>query len=88
MKQLDADSIITVVDNLIGKTEAIGDTVIDEKRMKNLENLIKLTNWCLDGILCSAECRNSPYASIQKNANKACDTLRNYRDWINDVLYD
>ena len=44
----EAKEITKLLDMLIGKVEAVGETNEDERRLDNLKTLIDVTNWCLD----------------------------------------
>ena len=49
--------IIKLLDILIGTTEAVGDSAVDDKVESNLKTLIDVANWCMDGVSQSASTR-------------------------------
>lgn len=85
---LSATEIIRLLERLIGTTEAVGDTYADEKAMRNLETLIDVTLWCIDGIYQSSETADRPEDSMHRIGFKAKCTLDDLRMWINDMFED
>ena len=85
MDKLNSREIIKLLDNLIGTTEAVGETNADDKIYKNLQTLIDVTNWCLDGIYQSSETCGRPEASMHNIGWVARCTLGEYRTWLNGV---
>lgn len=79
-----SQEIIKLLNNLIGLTEAQGDTTIDEQVEDNLKILIDVTNWCLDGLSYASESRYRYEASMNKIGNRAYGALLDYHKWIED----
>lgn len=77
--------ITKLLDNLIGPVEAIGETHADERIHKNLETLVDVTNWCLDGIYQSSSTCGRPEYSMHKVGYDAKCVLGEYRRWLDDV---
>lgn len=46
----ETSEITKLLDVLIGKTDAVGETNEDNRRLDNIKTLIDVTNWCLDGL--------------------------------------
>ena len=88
MSKLNSKEIIKVLDNLIGETTAVGDSVADSVIDYNLRNLIDITNWCLDGIALSAETRNNFEYSMKQIGQRAFSALAEYRDFANSIVED
>ena len=88
MSKLNSKEIIKVLDNLIGETTAVGDSVADSVIDWNLRNLIDITNWCLDGIAQSAVTRHSFYSSMRQIGERAFSALVEYRDFANSIVED
>ena len=84
--RLDSTEIIKVLNNLIGRTEAVGETNTDEVRLRNLKTLIDVTNWCLDGILFASETCGRPEASMHEIGWTAKCALDDYARWLRQVL--
>lgn len=81
---MNSNEIIKVVDCLIGKTNAIGDTSIDENRYERLKVLIDLTNWCVDGVIDAAK-KESFEWSVKRNSELAQNALSELIDVLKDV---
>lgn len=79
--------ITKLLDVLIGKTEAVGETSEDERRLDNLKTLIDVTDWCLDGLqfAMASGCGRAEY-SMAEIGHTACCALDEYRRWIAEVL--
>ena len=83
--KLTGKEIVKLLDNLIGPVEAIGETNADERIYKNLQTLIDVTNWCLDGIHQSSfTCGRSEYSMHKVGYDAKC-ALGEYRMWLDDV---
>lgn len=77
-----------MLDNLIGETTAVGDSITDSVNDYNLRNLIDITNWCLDGIALSAETRHSFHNSMRQIGERAFSALVAYRNFANSIVED
>ena len=88
MSKLNSKEIIKVLDNLIGETTAVGDSITDSVIDYNLRNLIDITNWCLDGIAQSATTRHSFDSSMRQIGERAFSTLVAYRNFANSIVED
>lgn len=81
-----SNEIIRIIDGLIGPTEPLGAIELDEERLQNLKHLIDITNWCLDGILRSAEYKYSCADLTSKNGALAFATMFEYKTWLEEKL--
>lgn len=89
MAELNATVITRVLDSLIGNTFAVGRTEIDSIRNDNLKTLIEVTNWCIDSVRDSYELNSNEIEfSVRSNGKIAERALREWRNWINEVLND
>lgn len=88
MSKLTSQEIIKVLDNLIGGTEAVGNSWADEKIMLNLKTLIDITNWCLDGVHQSSETMGRPENSMHNIGWTAKCALDEWRVWLNELFAD
>ena len=86
MDRLTSQEIIKVLDNLIGGTEAVGDSWADEKIMLNLKTLIDVTNWCLDGVNQSSGTMGRSEGSMHNIGWTANCALDEWRVWLNELL--
>lgn len=82
MERLDSGEIIKLLDNLIGGTEAVGDSWADEKIEKNLMTLIDVTNWCIDGVAQSSETKNRFELSMRRIGERAFGALLDWKEWL------
>lgn len=85
MRIFESKEIIKLLDNLIGNTQAVGETYADEKALDNLKTLIDITNWCLDGIHQASEACGRPEWSMNNIGFTAKCALDEYRVWLNEL---
>ena len=83
---LTSKNITDVLEALIGKTWAVGETYEDMKRLENLRTLIDVTNWCLDGIAMCAEDKHRHEASVRTNGELAYGALLEYDEWLKERI--
>lgn len=88
MSKLDSNEIIKLLEILIGETEAVGDSAQDKEIEKNLMTLIDVTNWCLDGIMQSAETRDRIEYSMRIVGTRAYGAMLDYKKWFDEVTED
>ena len=89
VREIESKEIIKVLDILIGKTEATGSQIEDNRRLDNLKVLIDVTNWCMDGLqfaMDSGYCRFE--CSMREIGNTAQGALLDYKEWIDGLLCD
>lgn len=79
---MNSNTIIEVLNCLIGSTEPYGSSHIDEQREENLKTLIDITNWCLDGIAYASEYKNRQEYSMRQIGQRAFACLDDYKTWI------
>lgn len=84
--KLDSQETIKVLDVLIGRTEAVGDSWEDEKIEKNLMTLIDVTNWCLDGVYQSSSTMDRTEYSMRIVGSRAYRALLDYKKWLDEIL--
>ena len=84
--KLTSGEIIKLLDNLIGPTEPYGDSAIDLARKENLNVLLNVTDWCLDGILYALQGLSSERASEKKLGIIAENAFKDYEQWIKERL--
>lgn len=83
----ESKEIIKLLDTLIGKVEAVGESNEDEKRLDNLKALIDVTNWCLDGLEFAMESGKGRFeVSMQEISHTAKRALVEYKTWLNELL--
>lgn len=84
MEKLDSGEIIKLLENLIGATEAVGDTWADEKIEKNLKTLIDVANWCIYGVAQSSETKNRIEHSMRRIGERAFGALLDWKEWLSE----
>lgn len=82
MEKMTSQEICKLLEIVVGKTEPIADTAIDEMREENLKTLIDIGNWVLDGLLYAAEHRKDPYHSSQAVGERAYSAMLEWKDWL------
>ena len=86
-RMFETGEITKLLDVLIGKTEAVGETNEDERRLDNLKTLIDVTNWCLDGLqfAMASGYGRAEYSMAEISYTAQC-ALDEYGRWIADIL--
>ena len=82
MRKITAEAICGLLDILIGPTEPVADSAIDVEREENLQTLIDIGNWVLDGLYYAAKHRKEPYYSSRKVGERAYATMLEWKDWL------
>ena len=86
-RMFESKEITKLLDVMIGKTEAVGESDEDERRLDNLRTLIDVTNWCMDGLQFAMDSgQGRPEASMREIGYTAQSALDEYRSWIDDLL--
>lgn len=83
---MDDKEIIKLLWILIGTTEAVGDSAIDNKVEINLKTLIDVANWCMDGVSQSASTRHRPEYSMRKVGERAFSALCEWEEWLKERI--
>lgn len=86
MNKFSSSEIIKLLDTLIGPTEAVGETNADNEILKNLETLIDITDWCLDGLNAASETCGRPEKSMHEIGWTAQYELCSLKRWLCDIL--
>ena len=86
-RMFETKEITKLLDVLIGKVEAVGETTEDERRLDNLKTLIDVTNWCLDGLqfAMASGYGRAEYSMAEISYTAQC-ALDEYGKWIAEVL--
>lgn len=84
MQTWESKEIVKIIDTLIGNTEPVADSAIDEKVNRNLMMLIDVINWCLDGVYDAARHRKSTYGSQRDVGERAYAAMIEWKDWIEE----
>ena len=86
MKRITSNEIINLLDHLIGQTTAVGDSAIDHIVEENLKTLIDVADWCLDGVVQSAETRHRFEGSMRDVGERAFAALDEWRNWLDERI--
>ena len=81
-----APEIIRLLDELVGPTEAYGDSALDKAVLSNVKTVIDISNWALDRLRIASLSRHRPEASMREIGETAFSALDEYRYWISAEL--
>lgn len=82
MGKMTSREICKLLEIVVGETEPIADSAIDDVREENLKTLIDIGEWVLDGLLYAAGHRKDPYYSSQKVGERAYEAMLVWKDWL------
>ena len=82
MEKMTSREICKLLEVVVGETEPIADSAIDDVREENLKTLIDIGDWVLDGLLYAAEHRKDPYDSSRKVGERAYATMLEWKEWL------
>lgn len=85
MSKFNHNEIEKLLDTLIGNTEPVADSAIDEQINENLMLLIDTVNWCLDGVYDAARHRKSLYGSQRVIGERAYAAMLEWKEWLGNV---
>ena len=85
MEKMTSREICKLLEVVVGETEPIADSAIDDVREENLKTLIDIGDWVFDGLLYAAEHRKDPYYSSQKVGERAYATMLEWKDWLAQI---
>lgn len=82
MEKMTSREICKLLEIIVGRTEPVADSAIDDEREENLKTLIDIGDWVLDGLLYAAEHRKDPYYSSQSIGERAYATMLEWKEWL------
>ena len=85
---MNSETIIDVLDRLVGNIHAIGSTHVDNERYDNLLSVEKVAYYIIDELLKELPNIKRHEYSMSKSGKKAFTILENIRDDLNDYLDD
>ena len=85
MKRMTCQEICKLLDIVVGPTEPVADSAIDVEREENLQTLIDIGNWVLDGLYYAAKHRKEPYYSSRKVGERAYGAMLEWKDWLAEM---
>ncbi len=85
---MNSETIIDVLDRLVGNIHAIGLSHVDNERYENLLNMEEVAYYIIDELLKELSNVERYEASMNISGKKAFTILENIRDDLNDYLDD
>lgn len=82
MEKMTSREICKLLEIIVGRTEPVADSAIDDEREENLKTLIDIGDWVLDGLLYAAKHRKDPYYSSKTVGDRAYATMLEWKDWL------
>lgn len=82
MEKMTSREICKLLEIIVGETEPVADSAIDNKREENLKTLIDIGNWVLDGVLYAAEHWKDPYYSSRFIGERAYAAMLEWNNWL------
>lgn len=84
--EMNEKEIIKLLEILIGATEAVGYSAVDDRIESNLKTLIDIANWCMDGVSQSASTRHRPEKSMRIVGERAFSALCEWEEWLKERI--
>ena len=81
-----AETVIEVVETVVGEVDAVGSTHIDEKRRENLFVMIEVCNALLDDIYIASKTKDYPQYSMKQIGCHAYAFIEDLAEWCKEVL--
>lgn len=81
-----SETIIEVMEKLIGDVGAIGKSEYDRECHENLKTLEKILEYFTDKVITESYCAGSYMGSVAHNGQYAKKILRKLKDQIDDAL--
>lgn len=82
MGRMTSEEICKLLEIVVGKTEPVADSAIDNEREENLKTLIDIGDWVLDGLLYASKHRKDPYYSSRTVGERAYAAMLEWKDWL------
>jgi len=82
MEKMTSREICKLLEIIVGETEPVADSAIDNKREENLKTLIDIGDWVLDELLYAAEHRKDPYYSSRSIGERAYAVMLEWKNWL------
>lgn len=81
-----AETVIEVVNTLIGEVDAVGETNTDEKRFENLKVAEDVCDELIVRIRCASIDKDRVEYSMSKIGNEAFKYLKRLKEWLDEIL--
>lgn len=81
-EKMSSREICKLLDSLVGNTNPVADTAIDDLINENLKTLIDVGDWVLLGLLNAAEHRKDLYYSSRTIGERAYACMLEWKDWL------
>ena len=83
---MEANTIIEVTKALIGVTEPVGDTFKDRMSFENQQNLIELTDNCVDILINNYKYKDRQEYAAERIGLSAIEALKNLKEKISKYV--
>lgn len=77
-----SETVLEVIEYLVGYIEPTGNATIDETRYNNQEKIIDLVANGIEDLINNSKYKDSTESSISKIGNRAYETLEVFYGWI------
>lgn len=81
-----AETVIEVVETLVGKVSAVGSTDIDNERLENLNVMMNVCNALLVDIYIASKTKDYPQYSMKQIGCRAYAFIEDLAEWCNEVV--
>lgn len=85
---MNSETILEVINRLVGDIEPYGETYHDEKAYDNQENLIFITKELVNTLVINSRYKNRVQYSVKEIGERAYDSLKGLYDVIGDIIND
>lgn len=82
MNKMTSKEICKLLEIVVGDTEPVADSYIDDIRNENLKTLIDVGDWVLDGLYYAASHRKDIYKSSQIVGERAYAAMLEWKQWL------
>ena len=81
-----AETVVEVVETLIGEVDAVGETHTDGRRFENLKVMEYVCNALLDDIYIASKTKDYPQYSMKQIGCHAYGFKKDFAEWCNEVI--
>ena len=83
---MNSETILEVINKLVGNIEPYGETYHDEKAYNNQEELIYIIRELIGALGANSRYKNRVEYSVKKIGKRAYNSLKNLYDVIGDII--
>ena len=82
MPKIDSDTVVLVIDRLVGDIYPIGDSTIDEQRYENLKLMEQVLDILVGRMSVVAKDSDSPFASCRRLGDSAESWMSDTKEYL------